>query len=331
MPLADSAPVSAPGAFPLNCPHAASSAVAGVGRRHGPQVLLVRVRVPAAGPAAGAAAAPADAPSRAQGEASFEPEAAGDRHLPASNARCWRARRMRQPGRRRRRPATAPQPSASHSSPLRDTSPPLPTTGAAPRLSSSRSLSERRDSFAAPVHPTRGASTVSRKFLASGALALALFAAPPASAASDADLAQIRDEIRQLKENYEARIQALEARLKDAEAASRAKPADAACRGFRPAGPAPAHVFVERSRRVQPGDFGRAAGPLRQPVAGPRRSTRSAASPRAATSDRASAACRLAESELATLGQRRRQVRRQPDRLADAGEHRVGRGGVRHV
>jgi hypothetical protein len=58
-------------------------------------------------------------------------------------------------------------------------------------------------------------------------LALALFAAPPASAASDADLAQIRDEIRQLKENYEARIQSLEARLKDAEAAS-AKPAASA-------------------------------------------------------------------------------------------------------
>ena len=57
---------------------------------------------------------------------------------------------------------------------------------------------------------------MSRKFLAPGALALALFAAPPASAASDADLAQIRDEIRQLKENYEARIQSLEARLKDA-------------------------------------------------------------------------------------------------------------------
>jgi hypothetical protein len=61
---------------------------------------------------------------------------------------------------------------------------------------------------------------VSRKFLAPGALALALFAATPSWAASDADLAQIRDEIRQLKENYEARIQSLEARLKDAEAAS---------------------------------------------------------------------------------------------------------------
>ncbi len=64
---------------------------------------------------------------------------------------------------------------------------------------------------------------MSRKSLAPGALALALFAATPSWAASDADLAEIRDEIRQLKENYEARIQALEARLKDAEAAA-AKP-----------------------------------------------------------------------------------------------------------
>ena len=68
---------------------------------------------------------------------------------------------------------------------------------------------------------------MSRKSLASGALALALFAATPSWAASDADLAQIRDEIRQLKENYEARIQSLEARLKDAEAAA-AKPVPSA-------------------------------------------------------------------------------------------------------
>lgn len=68
---------------------------------------------------------------------------------------------------------------------------------------------------------------MSRKSLATGALALALFAATPSWAASDVDLAQIRDEIRQLKENYEARIQSLEARLKDAEAAS-AKPAASA-------------------------------------------------------------------------------------------------------
>jgi len=58
---------------------------------------------------------------------------------------------------------------------------------------------------------------VSKFFLASSALALALLAPPAAQAATDADLAEIREQIRQLKESYEARIQALEQRLKDAE------------------------------------------------------------------------------------------------------------------
>jgi len=40
----------------------------------------------------------------------------------------------------------------------------------------------------------------------------------PACAATDDDLAQIREQIRQLKETYEARINALEARVKEAEA-----------------------------------------------------------------------------------------------------------------
>ena len=59
---------------------------------------------------------------------------------------------------------------------------------------------------------------MSKSFWASGALALALLTPTLAVAASDADLADIRDQIRQLKENYEARIQALEQRLKEAEA-----------------------------------------------------------------------------------------------------------------
>src|SRR6266699_5723167 len=58
---------------------------------------------------------------------------------------------------------------------------------------------------------------VSKFFLASSALALALLAQPAAQAATDADLAEIREQIRQLKESYEARIQALEQKLKDAE------------------------------------------------------------------------------------------------------------------
>jgi len=58
---------------------------------------------------------------------------------------------------------------------------------------------------------------------AAGALALALLLPPAAQAATDAELADIREQIRQLKESYEARIQALEQRLKAAET----KPADA--------------------------------------------------------------------------------------------------------
>ena len=50
-----------------------------------------------------------------------------------------------------------------------------------------------------------------------GACALALMHSN-ASAASDAELAEIRNEIRSLRSTYEARIQALEQRLKDAEA-----------------------------------------------------------------------------------------------------------------
>ncbi|HVR94804.1 MAG TPA: TonB-dependent receptor [Casimicrobiaceae bacterium] len=57
----------------------------------------------------------------------------------------------------------------------------------------------------------------------SGASALALLLpvlmSGPAQAATDADLAEIREQIRQLKEGYEARIQALEQKLKEAETA----------------------------------------------------------------------------------------------------------------
>src|SRR5512137_2961145 len=59
---------------------------------------------------------------------------------------------------------------------------------------------------------------MSRTVLARGVLALALGGAVTAHASTDADLAAIRDEIRQLKEAYEARIKALEERLKSTEA-----------------------------------------------------------------------------------------------------------------
>jgi len=68
------------------------------------------------------------------------------------------------------------------------------------------------------------------------ALALAFLLSQPAWAASDPDIDKIRDEIRDLKSSYETRIQALEQRLKDAEA--RAAAASAAPPP--PAAPAPA-------------------------------------------------------------------------------------------
>jgi len=67
-----------------------------------------------------------------------------------------------------------------------------------------------------------------RLALAPSAVALALVMAPAAHAATDADLAEIRDQIQQLKASYEARIQALEQRLKEAEAKTAGTPPPAA-------------------------------------------------------------------------------------------------------
>jgi len=86
---------------------------------------------------------------------------------------------------------------------------------------------------------------VPRSILARSALALALLSAADVEAASDADLAQIRDEIRQLKESYEARIQALEQRLKDAEA-------KAAVAATTPAAPGPASAPAVASATTAP-------------------------------------------------------------------------------
>jgi hypothetical protein len=78
-----------------------------------------------------------------------------------------------------------------------------------------------------------------RFVLAPCALALALIVCPVAEAAGDADLAEIREQIRQLKESYEARIKALEQRLEQAEA--KAAPAAPAADAT-PAAPAAASV-----------------------------------------------------------------------------------------
>jgi hypothetical protein len=62
-----------------------------------------------------------------------------------------------------------------------------------------------------------------------GVFALACLLPSAGYAATDADLAEIREQIRQLKESYEARIHALEQRLKEAESnAPKARPAEAA-------------------------------------------------------------------------------------------------------
>ena len=68
---------------------------------------------------------------------------------------------------------------------------------------------------------------MSRFICAPGALALALLFTSDAWSASDSELADIRNQIRELKANYESRIQALEQRLKDAEARA-AQPAPTA-------------------------------------------------------------------------------------------------------
>jgi len=61
-----------------------------------------------------------------------------------------------------------------------------------------------------------------------GAVALTLALAGDVHAASDAELAEIREQIKQLKSSYEARINALEQRLNEAQAAKGAAPAAAA-------------------------------------------------------------------------------------------------------
>jgi hypothetical protein len=58
---------------------------------------------------------------------------------------------------------------------------------------------------------------VHKRMWVAGAWALAVLWIPEARAASDAELAEIRAQIRDLRQSYEARIQALEARLKAAE------------------------------------------------------------------------------------------------------------------
>ena len=67
---------------------------------------------------------------------------------------------------------------------------------------------------------------MSKLSFVAGALALATLA-PVAQAASDAELAEIRRQIQSLRDDYEARIRALESRLQEAQAGAAAAPAQA--------------------------------------------------------------------------------------------------------
>lgn len=67
-----------------------------------------------------------------------------------------------------------------------------------------------------------------KKSVLAAALAAALAAPPVAAAADDPALAQIREQIRQMKEDYENRIRALEKRVQDAEAGTERVAAQAA-------------------------------------------------------------------------------------------------------
>ena len=81
------------------------------------------------------------------------------------------------------------------------------------------------------------------RILASGAVALALASPPMALGATDADIAEIRNQLRDLKADYEARIKALEERLKDAEARAAAPPPPPAVAAAATSGGGPSNAF----------------------------------------------------------------------------------------
>ena len=118
-----------------------------------------------------------------------------------------------------------------------------------------------------------------RKTLCAMALAVA-WSAPLAARAQDAELSKIRDEIRQMKEAYEKRIEALEKRLQDTEA--KAGKAGNAPRARRRT--PPSQAAVQASNRPQtesalnPGDLGDPERGLRESASRIRTLTGSTAS-----------------------------------------------------
>ncbi len=168
------------------------------------------------------------------------------------------------------------------------------------------------------------------RMLLAGALALAL-SAPHARAASDADLDEIRAQIRDLKDGYEARIKALEDRLKDAEAKAAEAKAEAASRrrpAARPVAAAPEllpppvasaapsspssslaafNPAISAILKGQYTNFSQDPDKFRLSGFAPARRHRSR-----------QARLQPRRIRARVLGQRRRQVRRQPDLLAHA-------------
>src|ERR1035437_1389397 len=82
-----------------------------------------------------------------------------------------------------------------------------------------------------------------QKNILATALAVAFGWPLAASAADDGELAQIREQIKQLKEGYESRIQALEKRVQEAEAKTGVAQAQSAPAPGPAAAPAGANAF----------------------------------------------------------------------------------------
>jgi len=98
---------------------------------------------------------------------------------------------------------------------------------------------------------------VFRRLLVPGAVALAL-ASPLAWGATDADIAEIRNQLRDLKSDYEARIKGLEERLKEAEAraaAAQAAPAPAPAATGTPSGGGLSNAFNPAMSAILTGTY----------------------------------------------------------------------------
>ena len=96
-----------------------------------------------------------------------------------------------------------------------------------------------------------------RRLLVPGAVALAL-ASPLAWGATDADIAEIRNQLRDLKSDYEARIKGLEERLKEAEAraaAAQAAPAPAPAATGTPSGGGLSNAFNPAMSAILTGTY----------------------------------------------------------------------------